>query len=753
LPYNNVLSIAEGNGKIYCASRYALFSYDKNDGALERFSRITGLNDLEIGTIRYNSAAGVLLIAYQSSNIDLLYNDGTVVNLSDIKRKNIVGGKSINHIMFSGKYAYLSCNFGIVVIDLERQEIKDTYYIGRNGNNLSVNQFAGDGTTFYAATDSGIMKASASNPFLFNFESWSLDTTVTSVITNATSVFSSVAAYSGKIFAVKKGAGNTDTLIQYDGTSWAIYSNSHTDGSQFETEMNHLIRKDNSSVEVYNNSLNSVAYVAPWYYTNGQPLWGYVDIAGIFWIADGKNGLVKFSNGSYEFIYPNGPNNIATWAMAANKDNLWVVSGGISGQAPRFKHDGVYFYTNYNEWKNFIPANDPLYASLSFADVVCIAMDTSDTKHAFIGSWGGGLLEYRNNGVVQVYNESNSTLRAIADTNGSYRPIEVGGVAFDSDNNLWVANASNYETNSLSVRKNDGSWQSFHLPTNPNLAAATTYGLLVDSYNQKWLNASIPPLGIGVFFENDMANPNDDSVKIITNQFGNGNLPSLNTLAMAEDKDGAIWIGSDKGVAVIYNPGNIFTGGDYDAQKVLIEQEGHAQYLLENEFVWAIAVDGANRKWFGTQSGGAFLMSADGTKQLLHFNTDNSPLLSNFVISIAIDPNSGEVFFGTFDKGICSYRADATEGGEACDNYYVFPNPVKHDYSGPIAIKGLVANASVKITDVSGQLVYQTKANGGEAIWNGKNFKGEKAHTGVYTVFITNEDGSATCTTKMLFVN
>jgi ligand-binding sensor domain-containing protein len=161
------------------------------------------------------------------------------------------------------------------------------------------------------------------------------------------------------------------------------------------------------------------------------------------------------------------------------------------------------------------------------------------------------------------------------------------------------------------------------------------------------------------------------------------NLPSLNVLSIAEDKDNTIWIGSDKGVAVIYNPYNVFGGGDFDAQKIIVEEGGYAQYLLESESVTAIAVDGANRKWFGTVSSGAYLQSADGTQKILNFNTDNSPLLSNNIVSIAISDVTGEVFFGT-DKGIISYRGTATEGKEECTDTYAFPNPVKHDYHGPI---------------------------------------------------------------------
>jgi ligand-binding sensor domain-containing protein len=222
--------------------------------------------------------------------------------------------------------------------------------------------------------------------------------------------------------------------------------------------------------------------------------------------------------------------------------------------------------------------------------------------------------------------------------------------------------------------------------------------------------------------------------------------------SVVKDKEGSIWIGTNKGVAVIYNPGNVFSGGNFDAQKIIIQQDGYNQYLLETENVTSIAVDGANRKWFGTYSGGVFLMSPDGTKQILNFNMNNSPLLSNSVMSIAIDDLTGEVFFAT-DKGIISYRGDATEATAECNNYYVFPNPVRHEYNGPIAIRGLVENADVKISDVAGNVVYHTKANGGEAIWHGKNFKGERAQTGVYLVYVTNEDGSQTCITKMLFAN
>jgi ligand-binding sensor domain-containing protein len=430
--------------------------------------------------------------------------------------------------------------------------------------------------------------------------------------------------------------------------------------------------------------------------------------------------------------------------MDARKEGVWVVGGGLVGTGcPPGSDYGAYWFSE-NQWKSFNKFTDPIYNSLWDKCNINVAVDPNDGKHAFVGMRNTGLIEYGPNGSTAVYNSTNSTIRPMdVDPANTW----IGGVDFDLDGNLWVL--SNLNSGQLAEKTTGGQWRSFNLGAAYN--GYYMFNLIVDSYNQKWCNAR--GAGLVVFNENDPSSSADNQVAMLTTTPGKGGLPTNDVYSIVEDHDQAIWVGSSAGVFVIYNPGNIFSGGNYDAQKILIEQDGHAQYLLETEIVTAIAVDGANRKWFGTFSSGVYLMSPDGTKLIHAFNTDNSPLPSNSIASIAIDPVTGEVFFGTTDKGICSYRADATEGGEVCDNYYVYPNPVRHDYHGPIAITGLVANASVKITDVSGQVVYQSKANGGQAVWNGNNFDGERAQTGVYIVFVTNDDGSETCITKMVFTN
>lgn len=755
IPFNKAISVTDGPGKVFCAVKVGMFSYSREDGEINLYSRLNGLSDYEITAVRSDPSTGVLLIAYQTSNIDLLFPDNTIINLSDIKRKNIVGGKRINHILFINNKAYLSCEFGIVVVDISRREIRDTYYIGENGKNVNVQGLAFNGSHLLAATDSGLYKASITDPNIFNYTAWNRVTNLYQPFAN----YTSTAAFDGKFFVAKTHPSyGKDTILVEDNGAWVPYFlNNEDEGGWVDSYNNYLIYRNYYKVAAYNSVGTQVDAVDINMYPDGNLVNGFLDSQDIFWAADRNNGLIRHGRSPWftDRIFPNGPWSESVWALKSSGGSTWVASGALSGDAPNFNEkNGVYLF-NGDEWKNFNRTNDPLYNTMVDAgtpSVITVAVDPSDPDHAFFGSWGegGGVLEYRRtSGGVQIYDASNSIIKPI---NGLTNRVIVGGMDFDEDNNLWVIAGGN--TSPLYSRKPDGSWQNYIIP-NSDMARYGLYQLLIDDFNNKWFIArdgASSGQGLGVFHENDPNNPNDNSFRRITTESGNGGLPDAFINSMAKDKDGAIWIGSNKGVAVIYNPGNVFSGGSFDAQRIIIEQDGRAQYLLETEFVTAVAVDGANRKWFGTEAGGVFFTSADGTKQLLNFNTDNSPLPSNKIKTISIDEITGEVFFGT-DNGIVSYGGDATEGGEVCDAYYVFPNPVRHDYTGPIAIRGLVTDADVKITDIAGNIVYHTKANGGLAVWNGTNFRGEKVQTGIYTVLITNSDGSQTCATKLLFAN
>ncbi|MBL7925012.1 MAG: Por secretion system protein, partial [Bacteroidia bacterium] len=365
------------------------------------------------------------------------------------------------------------------------------------------------------------------------------------------------------------------------------------------------------------------------------------------------------------------------------------------------------------------------------------AVDPSDKNHLFIGSSGAGLIEFKNGQVIAHYDTANSPIQGQFGNPGQYK---VHGIALDNDRNLWVSNAG--VVNVIKVLKNNGTWRSFSFPGKIN-AYSLTGDMVLDYNGAVWLTVfenTGGKEGVLVFHPNfTIDNTADDFFDIA--EFG-----SNRVRCMSIDKEGTIWTGTEAGVYVFYPP-------SISPQQILIRQDNAYQYLLASESVTAIAVDGANRKWIGTESGGLYLFTADGQDQVQHFTTENSPLFSNNINSLAIDGASGLVYIGT-EKGLMSYQGDALDPGllvAGCKDLLVYPNPVKREYDGPIAVKGVVPNGIFKITDVNGGLVYQSTALGSQAIWDGRNLQGEKVGTGVYLVFSSDATGDNTCVTKLMY--
>jgi ligand-binding sensor domain-containing protein len=311
---------------------------------------------------------------------------------------------------------------------------------------------------------------------------------------------------------------------------------------------------------------------------------------------------------------------------------------------------------------------------------------------------------------------------------------------------LWIANYGAHQP--IAVRKKDGSWRSFFIPWSiPENAVGQ---IVVDDVNQKWI---VAPNGNGLFCFNHgqtIDNPGDDLWKWYRTGKGNGNLPDNQVLSIARDKNGFIWVGTRQGIGIIQCPQEVFTAAGCEAILPVVQQDNFAGYLFSDEQVQCIAVDGADRKWIGTKNG-AWLISADGAKTITRFTAANSPLLSDDIRQIAIDGNSGEIFFAT-DKGICSFRGTATEGNTSNTNVLAFPNPVPPGYTGTIAIRGVANNAIVKIAEMDGRLVFQTRALGGQAIWNGKDYKGRTISTGIYLVLISDDNKQEKTVTKIVFI-
>lgn len=749
LPYTLCNAVTEGEGRIYCSTPYAIFYIDKEDNSVIRTTKINGLSDIGISSIKYSKEYHTLVIAYSNANIDLVKNN-TIINISDIKRKSILGNKTINAITFISKYAYLSCGFGIVVLDIEKEEIRDTYLIGKDGSQVNVlGLVKDDQDSLYAASDQGLYKASLKNPNLVNFANWHKDPRIDTL-----AEYSSITYFSDKIVVNKRNRIMPDfvydSLYTFINGTWTQWPMAPFDPiMKLESNSRYLLISYRNYVRIFDTSFSGVAQISDYYPGSPYPLDAIADDDNIAWVGDTYSGLVSFDIKSYLINHYNlsGPLTDKAFSMICMGNDLYIAPGGRDASyVPLYFQGQVYKFDNTN-WNNYTGFNNPLLSVCH--DIVTIAVDPYDSKRFYAGSWGKGLLEFYNGEAVTRYVERNSTLRhhSASDTSD----IRVGGTAFDKDGNLWVLTS---HTNSCLSLKKGNNWYGFTIPIiqESNLGA-----ILVDRNNQVWgtmYYGNMNPYSLFVFTANGTPDdPNDDEVKKLNSTPGNGNLPGTNVYCMAEDLNGEIWIGTEKGIGVIYSPENVFVPGqNYDAQRILVEQDGSVQYLLENEVATAIAIDGANRKWIGTDRGGVFLFSADGTKQIYHFTESNSPLLSNRITSIAINNVTGEVFFGS-DKGIISFKSTATEGGETNGDVYAYPNPVREGYEGVIAIRGLVVNAQVKITDINGQLVFATIAEGGQAIWNGKNFDGKRAKTGVYMVFACDSNGKEKVVTKVLIIN
>lgn len=738
--YNHCIAVTEGNDKlIYCATQYNLFSFNKDDESIQRYTKVNGLSDIGISTIRFNKSMNYLMVAYTDANIDILEN-GQIYNIPDIKIKNLQGKKNINHILFMNNYAYLSCGFGIVVVDVSRKEIKDTYYIGPLGSHIEVFGLAVNGNSFYAATESGVYQASTTNPNLANYESWTKHTT----LPHPDGKYNAVVSFANRIVVnLSNTSMNMDTMYVFNGTSWNPYLSSISTSSKASLESMYgmLVTAGSYEINVYNASDNIIIHRSYAYPTDA-----IIDNDSIVWVTDPQDGLIKNWGSWYvQNIIPSGPSSSNVFDMSVQGSKLWVASGGRDDSwSNLWQLSGLYSFID-DKWSSYNATNTPGLSNVF--DVTSITVSPSNPDIVYAATWGLGLLEFTNSVLTNVYNEDNSTLDTLHGLPGYYW-LGIGGSVFDGDNNLWVTNSS--VNRALSVKKNDGTWQSFDFSglINNNIVGK----LIIDNSNQKWI---ILPKGNGLLVFNDnntIGTTSDDKSKRLNVSIGNGGLPSNNVLSLALDQDGEVWVGTDMGVVVFYSPEAVFSGSNFDAQYITLMQDGHAQHLLETETVNSIVVDGANQKWIGTQNAGVFLMSPDGTQELQHFTAENSPLFSNTIISIAVDNLTGEVFFGT-DKGIISYKGEATAGNEVFSGVYAYPNPVKEDYTGLIGIKGLTTNANVKITDITGNVVFESVSKGGQAIWNGKKFDGERVKTGVYLVFCSSQDGSEKEVTKIMVIN
>jgi len=727
LPYQSAVDVTASDKKVYCATPFSLFSVDIATNEVERMSRVSGLSETGVSTIQYDPLSKKLFIAYTNSNIDVLDAKG-IHNIPDIKRDNISGDKNVYHIYPDNDRCYLSTGLGVIVLDAMRHEVKQSWFIGNNGLYVKTNGFTKSNGFFYAATEEGLKKISVNNSSPADFRNWQTHTSVAA---------KAVVNFQNKIILLQNDSlfiENGPGLNSFYADGWPVLSINISQNKLLvcqrkSTGESRVLHLDESGV------VQKIIQQA-----------GVVDfpkkaisVGNDYWIADLFGSLIHWNGNSAEQYKLNSPENIATAEMTVFRNVFYAAAGSVNDAWNyQYNVNGTYRLKD-GTWKTFNRFQFPQLDSLN--DIVTLAVDPRD-ETVWSGSFGGGLLHIKNNNALEIFKQASPLLPTPGDP-GSYR---VSGLAFDGDNNLWISNFGS--PRQLHVLKNDGTWRSFNAPffINENAVAK----ILIDDRNQKWI---ISPLNNGVIvYDHGLSidNAGDDKWRMYKQGAGNGSLPSGEVFSIAKDKNGFIWIGTADGVAIIQCPQEAFTA-NCEAILPVIKEGGFANYLFKGQSVKSIVVDGADRKWMAT-SNGVWLISAEGDKVLAHFTEDNSPLLSNDIRTIAINGKNGEVFFGTA-KGIISFRGAATEAAEDQNNLLVYPNPVPPGYTGTIGIKGLPENSLVKIAEMNGRLVYQTRSLGGQAVWNGKDYKNNSVSTGIYLVIVVDENKQEKAVGKIVFVS
>lgn len=750
LPYANLIDVHAEADEIYCAAEQGLLIYNQEDKSLDRLSKVNGLSDIGLTTLGWSDKHRVLFIGYENGNMDML--DGREIrNIGAIKQSGSYSGlKRVNKIVAKDDLAYICTNFGIVTYDIPRDIILETLIIGAGGEVLRVNDVAISDDSIYAATENGVMAAQLDDD-IFIFESWSRLNGVSGEVIH-------IENFEGKIVVSNTSPAPVyDSVFVRENGGWrfinelpdsVLYKDMRAEGDQLSIVTGSAAQSYTTDYQL-NLNVQTGALEAEGIPTKPASLLT-LNAASIgkninfYWVVsnDGLFASIRYDgvNSYAENIQPNSPATSSVIKMYHNNERLFVAPGGINSvYSPVSNNDGYFELKDY-QWTNH--SNSEFRG---FKDIVAFISDPEDPAHVYASSYGSGILEFQNLELVRFIHDSttNNAFPTIAGT----QEHRVGGFSADPEGNIWFTN--NNTDKPLGVIRPEGTVESFSLGSAVG-SSLDIKDILYTSQDQIWIQTRGQGVVVVQVSEGGQLTP----ARLSASE-GSGDLPSGSVLTFAEDQDGEVWIGTNEGMAVFYSPQNIFDPErNYDAQIIVIDEDGdgNGERVLGSEQINDIEVDGSNKKWFATASSGVFYTSENGKEQIYNFNTSNSPLPSNNVIDIEIDDITGMVYFGT-DQGIVSFQGGATEGVITHTDVFAYPNPVKPDYNGPILIRGLVTNAQVKITDIEGNIVFETVAEGGQAIWSGKNFSGERARSGVYLAYITNDDGTATAVTKILIVN
>ncbi len=731
--YNNVKDFIKVDDLIYAVVDNAVFTYNTVTNKITKMSSVNGLSGETTTSIFYSDTYQKLVIGYESGLIEVIDNQGNITISSDITNFNIAGNKTINHIAAFGSKLYLSTSFGIVEYNIENLTFGDTFFIGAASSNVVVNQTVVFQNNIYAATETGIFVANVNDPFLIDFNNWAhyFSGNFSAILTFNNEVYTSKTT---KLYSIT--SSNTlqtrrflpSTIKDLKATQDYLTVSLNRRALIFDTSLTLLFDVVADSNSDYFFELNTA----------------FVEDNRVY-LATKNFGILQasFSNvQDFTERHPQGPSSNKLFSITAKNNHLWIVYGGynqsynVQGKKLGFSHynNGVWINTPYN----------PAFRA---RDLVDITIDPENENKVYLSSYFDGIAVVEDNIITTIWDQTNSGIET------SFGVFElVTSTTFDQQGNMWVANP--LPEQHLQKRAPNGTWSSFNLSAIMSNNSLGLNEIEVDRSNTVWIGSRRD--GILIY------NENGDRKRALTTEPTKGSLPHENVRTIAIDKSNRIWIGTKKGMVVYNNASGVFDADIYDANPIIILDDGIPKKLLGDQVINTIEVDGANNKWFGSDNGGVLYTNPSGRETLAIFNKDNSPLPSNTILKIQVDESTGVVYFGT-DKGIVAYNSNVAPFSDELEEVYAYPNPVRSNHEF-VTIDGrngthLPKGTNVKILDASGNLVFETnvvegqEVNGGKVVWNKRNLAGRKVVSGVYIVLLTANENSETAMTKIAIIN
>lgn len=729
--FNEIKDVSESSTAVFAASENALFSKNAASNSVKTTTTVDGLSGQTISAVYYSEAFKKTIVGYENGLMIVINeSDGSIIKKVDIINKQLSASiKKINHLMEHNGTLYVSCDFGIVQFNLTTSQFGDTYFIGDNGAEISVKQTAFFNEFIFAATSSGIRRADITNPNLNDFSQWTVVNTGN---------WSGISTLDTELIAIN----STGNIHRYNASNFVAFQQLPQAALDIRTVNHNLLVTTLTSVYVYNNQMILNRQIVNTELPEINLTFSCATLVGdLLYIGTKQNGLFSttFSAvGNFENITPSGPSRNNIFSIDVSPNSIWAVYGDYDTYYNPYDLDsyGISKFNN-SKWLN-IPYSE-VYDAKSITRVI---INPNNEKQVYASSFFSGLLRIEDDVPNFLYNEKNSGLETLTYEGPSYIDVRINGTAFDKAGNLWVTNSR--IKNGLKVLKTDGQWQSYATSSILNNAESTSYAnIVIDKNNVKWISTNSD--GVIAFSESG------NVFKKITTGADTGNLPIVDVRSVAIDTKNQLWIGTTKGLRVLSNVSNFQSDSPLKANPIIITEDNLAQELMYEQFITSIVVDGANNKWIGTADSGIFMVSPNGQETKYHFTINNSPLPSNTINDIKINSTTGEVFIVT-NKGMISFKGIATGANEDLNNVYVYPNPVRPTYSGTVKVAGLIDKANIKITDIEGNLVYETTSEGGTIEWDTTAFGRYKVASGVYMIFISAQDGGETKVKKVMII-